>query len=213
MPVAGRVKLTRGCQGWRRTLIKGEAEISPLSAWVNVYVVVGTSAGALIGLTFVVIALTAGRTARLGLSSSGLGMYNTPTVVHFAAVLLACALLSAPWPALAPAALLLGLGGLGGAVYVGVVAWRLRRWEIYAPVVEDWAFNAVLPLAAYAAVVASSLLLPGHATPALIVVGAAVLVLVVVGNHNAWDVVTYMSVVRIEERDRGQDGQQDGNTG
>jgi hypothetical protein len=174
---------------------------------------VGTSAGALIGLTFVVISLTAGRTARPGLSSSGLGMYNTPTVVHFAAVLLACALLSAPWPALAPAALLLGLGGLGGAAYVGVVARRLRRWEIYAPVVEDWAFNAVLPLAAYAALVASSLLLPGRPTPALFIVGAALLLLEVVGIHNAWDVVTYMTILRVEQQDGGQDGQQDGGAG
>jgi hypothetical protein len=128
--------------------------MSLLSAWVNFYVIVGTAAGALIGLTFVVISLVAGRVGRAvrsGLSSGGVGVYNTPTVVHFTAALLACATLSAPWPALAPVALLLGLGGLGGVAYIAVVARRLARWEYYTPVAEDWAFHVVLPLAAYAA--------------------------------------------------------------
>jgi hypothetical protein len=183
--------------------------MSPLSAWANFYGVVGTAAGALIGLTFVVISLVAGRAGRAGrsgLSSGGLGAYNTPTVVHFAAVLLACATLSAPWPALAPVALLLGLGGLGGAAYVAVVARRLARWEVYAPVAEDWAFHVVLPLAAYTALVVAALLLPGSPTPVLFVVGAALLLLVVVSIHNAWDLVTAVVLQRVEGRDGGQDG-------
>jgi hypothetical protein len=181
--------------------------MSLLSSWANFYVVVGTAAGTLVGLTFVVISLVAGRAGqavRPGLSSGGLGAYNTPTVVHFAAVLLACAMLSAPWPALAPVAILLGLGGLGGAAYIAVVARRLARWEAYAPVAEDWAFHAVLPLAAYAALVVAALLLSGSPTPALFLVGGALLLLVVVGIHNAWDLVTAV-VLRSPER---QDGQQ-----
>jgi hypothetical protein len=190
--------------------------MSPLSAWVNFYVVVGTAAGALVGLTFVVISLVAGRAGqavRPGLSSGGLGAYNTPTVVHFTAVLLAGAMLSAPWPALGPVALLLGLGGLGGAAYVAVVARRLARWEVYAPVAEDWAFHGVLPLAAYAALVVAALLLPGSPTPALFVVGAALLLLVVVGIHNAWDLVTSMALQSAERKDGQQDSGQDGNAG
>src|SRR5262249_29193332 len=180
-----------------------------LSAWANFYVIVGTAAGALIGLTFVVISLVAGRTGeavRPGLSSGGLGAYNTPTVVHFAAVLLACATLSAPWPALAPVALLLGLGGLAGTAYIAVVARRLARWEVYTPVAEDWAFHAVLPLAAYAALVVPALLLPGSSTWALFAIGAALLLLVVIGIHNAWDLVTAMAL----QHAAGGDGQQGG---
>jgi hypothetical protein len=186
--------------------------MSPLSAWVSFYSVMGTAAGALVGLTFVVISLVAGRagrTERPTLSTVGLGAYNTPTVVHFAAVLLASAMLSAPWPALVPVAILLGLGGLGGAVYVAVVARRLARWEVYAPVAEDWACHAVLPLVAYAALVVAALLLPDSPTPALFVVGGALLLLVVVGIHNAWDLVTAVALQSIEKRDGGQDGQQE----
>jgi hypothetical protein len=186
--------------------------MSPLSTWATFYGVVGTAAGALLGLTFVVISLVAGRAGqavRPGLSG-GLGAYNTPTVVHFAAVLVAGATLSAPWPALAPVALLLGLGGFGGAGYVAVVARRLARWEVYAPVAEDWAFHAVLPLAAYAALVAAALLLPGSPTPALFVVGASLLLLVVVGIHNAWDLVTALALQSSERQDGQKDHGQDG---
>jgi hypothetical protein len=186
--------------------------MSQLSAWANFYVVMGTAAGALVGLTFVVISLVAGRAGqavRPGLSSGGLGAYNTPTVVHFTAVLLTGATLSAPWPELAPVAILLGLGGLGGAAYVVVVARRLARWEVYAPVAEDWGFHAVLPLAAYAALVVAALLLLDSPTPALFVVGGALLLLVIVGIHNAWDLVTSVALQRLERRDGEQDGQQD----
>ena len=179
--------------------------MSPLSAWTTFYVIVGTAAGVLIGLTFVVISLAAGWTRRPSLSG-GLGTYNTPSVVHFAAVLLACATLSAPWAELAPVALLLGLGGLGGAVYVAIVARRLARWEVYTPVAEDWAFHAILPLAAYTALVLAALLLPGDPTQALFVIGAGLLLLVVVGIHNTWDLVNAVAIQRAEERNGGQDG-------
>jgi hypothetical protein len=186
--------------------------MSPLSAWANFYGVVGTAAGSLVGLTFVVISLIAGRSgraARPSLSNGGLGAYNTPTVVHFSVALIAGAMLSAPWPVLTPVALLLGLGGLGGATYVVVVARRLARWEVYVPVTEDWAFHAVLPLTAYAALVVAALLLPGSPTPALFVVGAALLLLMVVGIHNAWDLVTAVALQGLGRRDDEQGGQQD----
>ena len=206
---SARIKGTPGRRGQRQTVCKGDVAMSPLSAWVNFYVVMGTAAGSLVGLTFVVISLVAGRAGqavRPGLSGGGLGAYNTPTVVHFAAVLLAGATLSAPWPTLAPVAILLGLGGLGGAAYVVVVARRLARWEVYVPVIEDWAFHAVLPLAAYAALVVAALLLRGSPTPALFVVGAALLLLVVVGIHNAWDLITAIVLRRDEEGDGGMGG-------
>jgi hypothetical protein len=84
----------------------------PFASWTNFYVIVGSSAGALTGLTFVVITLIAGRhseDARLVMNA-----FTTPIVVHFSTVLLVAALLSAPWTALALVAVLLGLGSLLG---------------------------------------------------------------------------------------------------
>jgi steroid 5-alpha reductase family enzyme len=54
-------------------------------AWETFYVIVGSAAGALTGLMFVVIALVANvRTS----SEPQIDAFGTPTVVHFGAVLL-----------------------------------------------------------------------------------------------------------------------------
>jgi hypothetical protein len=188
--------------------------VSSLSAWENFYIIIGSSAGALTGLTFVVATLmqsAVGRPLR-GLSRT-VAAYTTPTIVHFSAALLVCALLSAPWPTLAPATVLVGVCGLAGIAYVGVVVCRIRRVEIYQPVVADWVWRGLLPGAAYAALLAGALLLPGSATPALFAVGAAVVLLLFIGIHNAWDEVTFITVELPQRSDSQQHGQPDGRAG
>ena len=102
-----------------------DATVSPLLPWANFYVIVGSAAAALTGLMFVVITLIAGTKVRR--SSDGVAAFGTPTVVHFCAVFLVAVILSAPWPMLWNAALLLGLAGLGGVGYTGIVIRRARR--------------------------------------------------------------------------------------
>src|SRR4051812_8548695 len=97
--------------------------ISELAGWDSFYVIVGSAAAALIGLQFVVIALIAERPP-LRAAEAG-AAFGTPTIIHFSAALLLSALLRVPWQAIAPAAGLLGLMGLGGATYVIVVARRM----------------------------------------------------------------------------------------
>jgi hypothetical protein len=82
--------------------------MTPLSAWENFYVIVGSSAGALIGLQFVVLTLIASRPVGAGTAQAG-HAFATPTIVHFGAVLLLAGILSAPWQEVAPAAVLWGL--------------------------------------------------------------------------------------------------------
>src|SRR5947209_6821558 len=74
----------------------GRRPMALLTAWDNFYVIVGSSAGALIGLTFVVITLI-DRTQEWRDMDGGLAAFTTPTVVHFGTVLLVAAMLSAPW--------------------------------------------------------------------------------------------------------------------
>lgn len=81
--------------------------MTALSGWENFYVIVGSSAGALIGLQFVVITLIADIPVGHGAAQAG-AAFATPTIVHFGAVLLLAALLSAPWHGIAPAAVLWG---------------------------------------------------------------------------------------------------------
>ncbi len=65
------------------------------------YIIVGSSAGALTGLQFVVIALIADSDTRSG--PPEIAAFGTPTILHFCAALLVSALLSAPWSTLSGA--------------------------------------------------------------------------------------------------------------
>src|SRR4051794_7396840 len=151
-----------------------EATMSPLARWADFYVVTGTAAATLTGLMFVVVTLVAGRSERP--SFDGAGVYSTPTVVHFGATLLIAILLSAPWPDLWEASLPLGLLGLGGLLYGGIVARRAGRQVQYRPVLEDWICHVILPPVAYIALLAAAVVLPQRPVLALFSV-AAVMVL------------------------------------
>ncbi len=160
-----------------------------LAGWDSFYVIVGSAAGALIGLQFVVMTLIAERPP-LRAAEAG-AAFATPTIVHFSAALLLSALLRAPWRAITPAAALWGLLGLSGVTYVVIVARHVRGQTIYKPVFEDRLFHVVLPLAAYAILALSAFAAPSHAREALFGVGAAALLLLFIGIHNAWDSVAY----------------------
>jgi len=169
--------------------------MNPLAGWENFYVIVGSSAGALIGLQFVVITLIADAPiARADVQASD--AFSTPSVVHFGAVLFLSAIVCAPWDRLAPVAVLWGLLGLFGMAYSAIVARRLRTQTAYKPVREDWLFHALLPFTAYVALASSAWLAHSYAQLALFVVAAAALLLLFIGIHNAWDAVTYHVFVR-----------------
>jgi len=168
-----------------------------LVEWESFYVIVGSAAGALIGLQFVVLTLLAEK-PQLSTAEGG-AAYLTPTIVHFGAVLLLSAVLRVPWHSIAGFAVTWGLVGLAGIVYVAIVNRRLRRQEGYKAQIEDWTCHAVLPFAAYALLAVSALAASSHEAEALLCVAAAVLVLLFCGIHNAWDVVAYHVFVRMRK--------------
>jgi hypothetical protein len=177
-----------------------------LTEWANFYVIVGSSAGALIGLQFVVMTLIASRPVDRADAQAG-NAFSTPSVVHFGVVLLLSAVVSAPWDEVGPISVLWGLVGLGGIVYAAVVARRMRAQTVYKPVFEDWLFHVLLPLTAYAMLAASAFAAHSYERPALFFVGAVALLLLFVGIHNAWDTVTHLVFVmkqgqRKDERKR-----------
>ena len=173
--------------------------MTDLSGWANFYMIVGSSAGALIGLQFVVMTLVANMPITRSDAQAG-NTFTTPTVVHFGAVLLLSAAASAPWDGIAAVTVLWGLVGFGGVVYVVVVARRLRSQTTYQAVFEDRLFHVLLPLMAYTMLAVSAWVAHSHPRRALFLVGAAVLLLLFVGIHNAWDIVTYHVFVKKHEQ-------------
>ena len=168
-----------------------------LAAWESFYVIVGSSGAALTGLQFVVIALIAESEQRTVIGQ--VNAFGTPNVVHFCAALLVSAILSAPWHRLASAGLAVGLCGGAGVLYAGVVIRRARRQTGYQAVLEDWVWHVVLPLLSYATLLVAAFTLPHHPERSLFPIGAATVLLVFIGIHNAWDTVTYIAVQQKEK--------------
>ena len=165
---------------------------SLLAEWDNFYVITGSSAAGLTGLTFVVIALSADAKR---VNVSGLRAYVTPTIVHFGAVLALAAFLSMPHQGALSLSLGLGSAGAAGLIYVGVIAASIRRLASdYVPVREDWLWNVILPAIAYGVLLASALLIWRLPALSLFGIASVSVLLMFTGIHNAWDVAVWNSV-------------------
>ena len=170
---------------------------SLLAEWENFYVITGSSAAGLTGLTFVVIALSADAKR---VSLAGMRAYLTPTIVHFGAVLALAAYLSMPHHTVLSLSLGFGCAGAAGLWYVAAVAVGIRRIASdYSPLHEDWIWNAVLPAIVYGALLGCAILI-WRLPEACMYGGAAVSVLLMfIGIHNAWDIAVWNSVRRKDE--------------
>jgi hypothetical protein len=177
--------------------------MTELSGWEHFYSVVGSSAGALIGLQFVVLTLIAHLPAGDVDGQTG-NAFTTPTMVHFGVVLLLSAVASAPWHAISPFADVCGVTGFLGVGYTIVTARRLGSQTAYHPVFEDRLFHIVLPLAAYGVLLGSAFAADLYPRPALFAVGGASLLLLFIGIHNAWDTVTFHVFVK-RQSDKNRD--------
>jgi len=169
-----------------------EATRSPLAAWETFFFLVGSSGAALTGLQFVVIALIAESRRRATMRE--VQAFSTPTIVHFGAVLLISAIISAPWPTLLPAAIAIGACGIAGCLYALLIVKRTRRVTTYRLVFEDWLWHIGLPLFTYALMVVCALFLQRYPRLSLFTIGFSALLLLFIGIHNAWDAVTYITI-------------------
>lgn len=165
---------------------------SQLAAWETFFFLIGSSGAALTGLQFVVIALIAD--SRRKATTREIQAFGTPTIVHFCAVLLLAAMISAPWHTLSRLALLIGLYGASGFLYTLITFLRARRLKTYLLVFEDLLWHVGLPLLSYALTIMAAFVLQHYAHRSLFIVGFASLMLLFIGIHNAWDSVTYITI-------------------
>ncbi len=166
---------------------------SLLTGWENFYVIVGSSAGGLTGLTFVVIALI--RDAARA-QPTGLRAFVTPTIVHFGAALALSAYLSMPHQSVTSLSVGVGLVGLAGLSYAGLIATHLRRQHPYIPVREDWIWNAILPSCVYGGLLASAVFVWQRPRGSLYAVAGLSLALLFIGIRNAWDIAVWMTLAQ-----------------
>src|SRR5947209_19337945 len=129
--------------------------MTALSGWQNFYVIMGSSAGALIGLQFVAMTLISQIPATQDSAQAG-SAFGTPNIVHFGTVLLLSAIGCAPWNGTGMIAVLWALSGVSGAVYTVIIVRRMRAQNAYQHEFEDWLFHVLLPFIAYLMLAASA---------------------------------------------------------
>lgn len=177
-----------------------------LTDWQSFYVLVGSSAAALTGLTFVVVTLSAERGDATGSAAArltGLRVYITPTAVHFGAALWLSGLFLIPGLTVVALSVLLAATGFVGLIYCTTLLREMFSSSFgYKPFLSDWIWSAVLPVAAYLGLAASGVMLAHLPSACLFMVSGVVLLLLFIGIHNAWDVVVWMTTERHAHRER-----------
>ena len=163
-----------------------------LEAWSNFYVIVGSSAAGLTGLTFVVIALVSDAH---GVRMSGLRAFVTPIVMHFGSALWLSAVLCIPGHTAVSVAACMMVSGAILSAYGATTTYRMYRGRaLYNPVIDDWIWNATLPSLCYLGLLVAGVLALQRTALALYIIGAAALTLLFVGVHNAWDLAVWVTV-------------------
>jgi hypothetical protein len=162
------------------------------NGWENYYLMVGSSAGALIGLMFVVVTLTAGRDRAE--VERGKHLYTSPIVWHLAVVLTLSG--AAAIPTISANMFGCAAGGLGVlGIIIGVRSAVGITRQPSAP--ESAGFDTfwygIAPAIVYAGLAGAALgMLRGWrwGTTAL---AADLMALLLVSIHAEWDLVTYLA--------------------
>lgn len=164
-------------------------------AWENFFLLLGTAAGGLIGLLFVVSTLTAG--AQSGRAERGTRLFMTPCVFHFAVIMTIAAVAMVPrWEYQAVGAVLT-ISSLVGLVYMAHVCVQLRKDGATEHWSDFWYYGAA-PFVCYLGLAAIAIGVWFQIPIAPSLVGGLLLILLLLGIRNAWDLVTWIAP-RIDE--------------
>jgi hypothetical protein len=163
-----------------------------LRDWHDFYVLGGTAAATLVGLTFVAASIGASYFEEK--NAAGLRLFLSPTVVHFSAVLIASLLVMVPGTGTSLGALLLA-GSVIGVAYSAWVAIDMRRRLLYQSVdFFDRLWYALTPMAGYLVVMMAAVGLLARRQGCLELLATGLGVLLLVGMRNAWDMAVWIAI-------------------
>ena len=108
--------------------------------------------------------------------------------MHLGSVLVGSAILTAPTLTPVSLAILLGAGGIGGAVYSIIAATRIWHMQLD---LDDRAFYIVLPIVAYATMATAAIMACTHDEPTFETLAVALVALLVIGMRNTWDMASF----------------------
>lgn len=160
------------------------ALIEFLRAWRDFFIVTAGAGAGLIGAMFVVISIGIGFLTRERLP--GTHAYITSTVVHLGAAVLASLWTMVPAQGWLGFGIVLVAGGVAGAIYDGTIVVAVHRFSFDW---TDYLWYTAMPLIAYLALIAAGLMSLTHSIHTVEAVAAAVVLLLVCGVRNAWDMI------------------------
>jgi len=160
--------------------------------WENFYLIVGPSAGALIGLMFVVVTLTAGRDSQQ--TEAGKHLYTSPIVWHLAVVLMLSG--AAVAPGVSPrlfgfVSLALSLAGFAIGCRSAIGIWS-RKMTGADSFFDMWWYG-IIPALVYIGLAVAALATLSGAGWRADAVGVALMALLLVSIHAEWDLVTFLA--------------------
>jgi hypothetical protein len=163
-----------------------------LREWHDFYVLLGTASATLVGLMFIAVSISA--TVFSENSRAALAAFITPTVVHFAAVLFACLVMTIPTHSWHTLGTVLGAGGLAGTIHSGRLLFQMVIRHRFNVDLVDRMFYALLPLVAYLVALTAAALLFEQSRIGADLAAAALLILLLAGLRNAWDMMLWIVI-------------------
>jgi hypothetical protein len=163
-----------------------------LHNWHDFYLLLGTASATLVGLMF--IAASIGATVFSEANRAALAAFITPTVIHFGAVLFACLVLIIPTHSWHSLGVVLGAGGLAGTIHSGWLLVQLIIRHSFNVDLVDRTFYSLIPLVAYLIALAAAALLFEQSVIGVDLMAAALLILLLAGLRNAWDMMTWIMI-------------------
>ena len=161
-----------------------------LTGWHDFYALVGAASATLVGLLFVAASIGAGIFTRE--NQVGIRTFLSPTVAHFTAVLIMCLLATIPAQTWAFLGVLEALAGATGFAYS---LWIWRRMIVNGLITNidlaDRFWYAMLPIMAYLLVIAAAIGILQQSVFSLNVLAMALLLLLLTGIRNAWDMTIW----------------------
>jgi hypothetical protein len=161
-----------------------------LHAWGEFYVIVGGGAAALTGLLFVVISIAPHMVSARSVKNTR--AFVTPTITYFATALTVAGFMTMPSMSPDTLAALLTLGGIAGLAYMVWIGAH-RQWREAKLDLEDWVCFVGLPIVGYLAVLAAAVEIWLDSRFGLETVAVAMLLFLLIGIRNAWDLVLFMA--------------------
>ena len=163
--------------------------VQPLSTWHDFYQLAGTASATFVALLFVAASVGSGIWER----RDALRIFLTATVVHFSSILFVSLGAIAPLHNAVASGLFIVLVAGVGTTYGALVLRDLLHHGLGAAIdMEDRIYYAALPVVGHLLMGLAGILLALQIAFGGIVLGVAVLLLMVTGIRNAWDITVWI---------------------